>query len=109
MGFARRSAGVLAITLRNPNLRRAQAAFGLVWAGEWAATVAIAVIAFRHGGAAAVGLVSVVRMVPAAVVAPVAATVSDRMRRHVVLAGVAVARAVTLGGAGLLVAAGDPV
>ena len=109
MGFARWSAGVFAITLRNPNLRRAQAAFGLVWAGEWAASVAIAVIAFRRGGAAAVGLVSVVRMVPAALVAPVAATVSDRMRRDVVLAGVAVARAVTLGAAGLLAAAGDPV
>ena len=50
MDFARRSAGVFAITLRNPDLRRAQAAFGLVWAGEWAASVAIAVIAFRHGG-----------------------------------------------------------
>ena len=109
MSFARRSIGVFALTLRNRNLRRAQAAFGLVWAGEWAASVAIAVIAFRHGGAAAVGLVSVVRMVPAALVAPVAATVSDRMRRDVVLAGVGVARAVTLGAAGLLTAAGGPV
>jgi MFS family permease len=109
MGFARRSAGVFAIALRNPDLRRAQAAFGLVWAGEWAATVAVSVIAFRHGGAAAVGLVSVVRMVPAALVAPVAATVSDRMRRDRVLAGVAVTRAVTLALAGLLAAAGDPV
>src|SRR3984957_1606094 len=109
MGFARWSAGVFAITLRNPNLRRAQAAFGLVWAGEWAASVAIAVIAFRHGGAAAGGVVSVVRVVPAALVAPVAATVSDRMRRDVVLVGVGVARAVTLGAAGLLAAAGDPV
>lgn len=109
MGCARRSAGVFALTLRNRNLRRAQAAFGLVWAGEWAASVAVAVIAFRHGGAAAVALVSVVRMVPAALVAPVAATVSDRMRRDVVLVGVGVARAVTLGGAGLLAAAHDPV
>src|ERR1700743_535695 len=105
MGFARRTARVFAITLRNPDLRRADAAFGLVWAGEWAATVAVSVIAFRHGGAAAVGVVAVVRMVPAALVAPVAATVSDRMRRDRVLAGMAITRAATLAIAGLLAAA----
>lgn len=100
---------VFALTWRNRDLRRAQAAFGLVWAGEWAATVAISVIAFRHGGAAAVGLVAVIRLVPAALVAPIAATVADRMRRDLVLAGVGVTRALTLGAAAALAATAEPV
>jgi hypothetical protein len=53
------AADAFAVNLRSPNLRRAQAAFGFMWAGEWAATVAVGVIAFHHGGAAAVGLVAV--------------------------------------------------
>ncbi|MBV9003707.1 MAG: hypothetical protein JO181_03550, partial [Solirubrobacterales bacterium] len=54
------------VNLRSSNLRRAQGSFGLIWAAEWAATVAVGVIAFRHGGAGAVGLVAVARMIPAA-------------------------------------------
>jgi MFS family permease len=85
------------VNFRNRSLRRAQAAFGFVWAGEWAATVALGVVAFRHGGAAAVGLVGVARMIPAAILAPFAATVADRVRRELVLAGVGVLRGLTLG------------
>jgi MFS family permease len=80
-----------------------------MWAGEWAATVAIGVIAFHHGGAAAVGLVGVARMIPAALVAPVAATVADRGRRESVLAWVGVVRASSLGAAGVVSASGGPV
>jgi len=103
------SAGACAVNLRSPNLRRAQAAFGLVWAGEWAATVALGVVAFRHGGAAAVGLVGVARMVPAALVAPFAATVADRVRRELVLVWVSGGRALTLGIAAAVSLAGGPV
>jgi hypothetical protein len=71
--------------------------------------VAVGVIAFDHGGAAAVGLVGLMRMVPAALVAPVAATVADRTRRENVLAGVGVVRGLALGSAGVVSAAGDPV
>src|SRR5579872_6385468 len=80
------SAVACSVNLRSPKLRRAQAAFGLIWAGEWAGTVAIGVVAFRHGGAAAVGVVSVARMVPAAIVAPFAEIIADRVRRKLVLA-----------------------
>ncbi len=55
-------------------------------------TVAVGVIAFRHGGAAAVGLVGVARMIPAALVAPLAAMVADQARREWVLAWVGVVR-----------------
>jgi hypothetical protein len=103
------AAAAFAVNLHSRNLRRAQAAFGFMWAGEWAATVAVAVIAFRHGGAAAVGLVGVARMIPAALVAPVAATVADRWRRESVLAWVGVVRTSSLGVAGAVSATGGPV
>ena len=91
--------------VRSPNLRRAQLAFGSMWAGEWAATVALGVVAFRDGGATAVGLVGLLRMVPAALLAPLAATVADRVRREVVLAWVGLVRAATLGAAAAAIAA----
>ena len=88
-------------TLRSPNLRRAQLSFGLAWAAEWAVTIAIGILAFRDGGAAAVGLVAMARMLPAALLAPFAATFVDRYRRERVLAAVGLVRALTLGGAAL--------
>jgi hypothetical protein len=91
--------------VRSPNLRRVQLAFGAMWAGDWAATVALGVVAFRDGGAAAIGLVGLVRMVPAALIAPFAATVADRVRREVVLAWVGLARALTLATAAAAIAA----
>jgi Na+/melibiose symporter-like transporter len=103
------SAVACSVNLRSPNLRRAQAAFGLIWAGEWAATVAIGVVAFRHGGAAAVGLVAVARMVPAAIVAPFAAIIADRVRRELVLAWVGAVRALALGIAVVVSGVGGPV
>src|SRR6187200_2112009 len=94
---------------RSANLRRAQLAFGAMWAGEWAATVALGVVAYRDGGAAAVGLVGLLRMVPAAFIAPFAATLADRVRREVVLAAVGVVRAVTLGAAAAVLSVDGPV
>ncbi len=91
--------------LHSPGLRRAQLAFGAMWAGEWAATVTISVIAYRDGGAAAVGLVAVIRMVPAALIAPLAAALADRHRRDTVLVVVGLLRAAALAGAAGLVAA----
>ena len=79
-----------------------------MWSGEWAATVALGVVAFRDGGAAAIGLVGLLRMAPAALVAPFAATVADRVRREVVLAWVGLVRAITLGIAAAVIAADGP-
>lgn len=103
------SAAACSVNWRNPSLRRAQGAFGFVWAGEWAATVALGVVAFRHGGATAVGLVGVARMIPAAIVTPFAATIADRVRREVVLIWVGGVRALTLGIAAAIIFAGGPV
>ena len=77
-----------------------------MWTG--AATVALGVVAFRDGGAAAIGLVGLLRMAPAALVAPFAATIADRVRREVVLAWVGLVRAITLGIAAAVIAADGP-
>src|SRR5215207_4647061 len=91
---------------RSRNLRRAQLAFGAMWAGEWAATVALGVIAFRDGGAGALALVGAARMLPAALVAPFAGVLADRGDRERTLAGVGLARALLLGAAAGALAAG---
>jgi hypothetical protein len=74
----------LASNLRRPDLRRAQLAFGSAYAAEWALTVALGVVAFRDGGATAVGIVVLIRMVPSALAAPFATAVADRVRRDLV-------------------------
>lgn len=104
-----KSVAACAVNLRRPNLRRAQASFGAAWTSEWAATVGIGIVAFRHGGAAAVGLVGMARMVPAAFTAPFAAVIADRVRRESVLLWVGTSRALALGIGAALTAAGGPV
>jgi hypothetical protein len=58
------SGRAFAAVRRAPNLRRALLAFGLAWTAEWAFTVALGVVAFRNGGATAVGVVAFARMAP---------------------------------------------
>jgi Cyclic nucleotide-binding domain/Transmembrane secretion effector len=98
------SGRAVVLTAQSPTLRRAQLSFGAMWAGEWALMVTLGVVAFRDGGAAAVGLVAALRMVPAALLAPFAATVADAVRRERVLAWVGAIRAVTLGAAAAVLA-----
>ena len=58
-----------------------QLAWGAAIAAEWAHFVALGVFAYEHGGAAAVGLAGLVRLLPAAAIAPLAAPLGDRFRR----------------------------
>ena len=97
--------GAFATTFRSRDLRRAQLAFFGAWSAEWAFTVALGVYAFRHGGAAAVGLVSVLRMLPSALLAPVLTPYADRWRRERVLVVVSAVRAGATAGTAVLVAA----
>src|SRR5918995_5478009 len=94
---------------RNPNLRRAQLSFLGAWTAEWAFTVGLGIVAYRDGGATAVGLVSLLRMLPSAVIAPLAAPLADRGRRERVLVLVSTARGVATGAAALVVALNGPV
>ena len=67
-------AGALGEVAHSGPLRRAQVSFGAMWAGETAFMVALAVVAFRDGGVAAVGVVTAARMAAAALLAPFLAT-----------------------------------
>jgi MFS family permease len=88
---------------------RAQLSFGALWSSESAFTVGLAVVAFRHGGVTAVGLVTAARMTAAALLAPWLATVADRVRRELVLTCVGLVRAVAIGAAAAVTAGGGPV
>jgi hypothetical protein len=88
----------------NGNLRRAQLSFLGAWTAEWAFTVALGIVAYRDGGAAAAGLVGLLRMVPAAVVAPLATPLADRGRRERLLILVSTFRGIATGAAGIVVA-----
>jgi MFS family permease len=68
--------------LRNPDVRRVQLAWGGAIAAEWAHFVALGVFAYEDGGAAAVGIAGLVRLAPAAVLAPFAASFGDRFPRE---------------------------
>src|SRR5215207_3293091 len=94
----------LASNFRRPDLRRAQLAFGATYAGEWALTVALGVVAFRDGGATAVGIVALIRMLPSALIAPFATAVADRVRRDRVLIWIGVTRAAAVGAAAVVMA-----
>jgi MFS family permease len=81
---------------RNPGLRRLELAFVGSISGEWAYGVALAVFAYESGGAAAVGLVSVIKWVPSALAAPFLAMLADRYRRERVLLGADLVRAAAM-------------
>ena len=70
---------------RNRALVRALLSFGAAYTAEWAFTVAISLVAYADGGVVAVGLVGLLRLVPAALLAPAVATYADRLPREKVL------------------------
>jgi MFS family permease len=88
----------LAALARNENLRRVELAWGASIAAEWTHFVALGVFAYNTGGASAVGIAGLVRMLPAALVAPFAATLGDRFRRERFLVVVSLAGSAALGG-----------
>src|SRR4249919_2813729 len=89
--------GAFISNARNPNLRRAQLSFFGAWTAEWAFTVGLGIVAYREGGATAVGLVGLLRMAPSALLAPLLSPLADRGRRERVLIVVSVLRGVVTG------------
>ena len=96
-GSLRQAADAFTSNARNPNLRRAQLSFLGAWTAEWAFTVGLGIVAYRDGGATAVGLVGLLRMVPSAILAPLLSPLADRGRRERVLILVSVLRGVATG------------
>jgi len=83
--------------LRNPNIRRVELAWGAAIAAEWAHFVAFGVYAYDVGGATAVGIAGLVRLLPAAIVAPFAASLGDRFPRERFLLALMLVASLALG------------
>jgi len=79
---ARETLSAVVVAAGNENVRRAELAWGAAIAAEWGHFVALGVFAYKGGGASAVGIAGLVRLLPAAIVAPVAASLGDRFRRE---------------------------
>ncbi|MDN4163499.1 MFS transporter [Nocardioides abyssi] len=103
-----RAAGAIASNARNPNLRRTQLSFLGAWTAEWAFTVGLGIVAYRDGGATAVGLVGLLRMAPAALLAPLLSPWADRGRRERVLVLVSTVRGLATGAAAVVVGLSGP-
>src|SRR5215217_1352661 len=87
---------MLRAALATPELRRVQAAWIASALGYWASFVLIAIYAFDQGGAAAVGLAALARMLPAGVTAPFTSLLADRRSRRDVLLQATLVRALAL-------------
>jgi len=98
----------LRAVFRNPNLRRIELAWAGSITGQFAYSVALSVYAYRHGGASTVGLVIVLRLLPAALLSPFAAVIGDRHRRERVMVASDLARAVAVGASAAVVFVGGP-
>jgi MFS family permease len=83
--------------VQNESLRRLELAWAASIIGQWAYLVAVSVYAYEVGGEAAVGLIFLLRLVPAALLAPFTGLLADRYRRELVLLGSLLARAVLIG------------
>jgi MFS family permease len=105
-----RRAGVatLRAALATPELRRLQAAWAAISLGTWSFFVVIAIYAFEQGGAAAVGLAALARMLPAGLTAPFTSLLADRRSRRDLLLEATLIRAFALAGIVVLVAFGAP-
>ena len=98
----------IAVNVRSPRLRRAQLSFGASFAAEWAVTVAIAVVAYRDAGAAAVGILAFARTAPGVVLVPLGGVLGDRFRRDRVLLWIGALRTVVIAASAAVLAAGAP-
>jgi MFS family permease len=98
MGAMSQALSALRAVFRNENLRRVELAWGASIAAEWAHFVALGIFAYDAGGTAAVGIAGLVRMLPAALIAPFAATLGDRFRRERFLVTISLVGALALAG-----------
>src|SRR5688572_24754036 len=84
--------GYFTLNFRNRNLRLVQLAFAAAFTAEATFTIGLGVIAMNHGGAKALGVVALLRLLPAAITTPLLAPIADRIRRDHVLVGIALIR-----------------
>jgi MFS family permease len=82
----------------NRGLRQLQLAWAGSIIGTWAFSIALAVYAYRHGGASAVGLVVLIRWLPAAFTSPFMGILGDRYPRVLVMMASDLLRAAAFAG-----------
>jgi MFS family permease len=97
----------LAAAVRNENIRRVELAWGAAISAEWAHFVALGVFAYEQGGASAVGIAGLVRLLPAAALAPFAASLGDRFPRERFLLAMTLVGAAALAGSAFAAFAGQ--
>lgn len=99
---------VFRLVMSNPRLRRVVVAFAAFNLADWARWLSVLIFAFTRGGAAEAGAVSLLQLLPAAFVAPLAASLGDRFRRDRVLVASYAAQATFMVATGLIILADGP-
>ena len=99
MGAVRNVLAEFGAVARDRNLRRLELAYGAAITSEWAFVVALGVFAYERGGATAVGILGLVRMLPAALATPFTAALADRYERERALVAVTLMSALALAAA----------
>jgi MFS family permease len=104
----RESGRSFAAVFQSANLRRLQSAWTAVAIGHWGLLVAVSVYAYDQGGEQAVGIIFLLRLVPAGLLAPFVGVLGDRYRREMVLFGSTALRFVLAAAAAVCVWKGAP-
>lgn len=99
---------VLRRALASAPLRRVEAALAGFGTSEYGVWVVVLVFAFRRGGTTAAGVIAAVQLLPASVVAPLAARLIDARGAAATLCGGYVAQAASIGVTAALVLSGAP-
>jgi MFS family permease len=93
----------------NAALRRVELSWALSVTAYWVFIIALSLFAYEEGGAAAVGLVGLIRVLPSVVAAPFAAMLGDRYPRQRVIFFVNIARTIAIAAAAAVALAGAPI
>jgi MFS family permease len=109
LSYLSRLVGVVRTVSGNSGLLGVELAYVGFNVAEWATWVSILTFAYEVGGAAATGLVVLVQLVPAALVAPLAAIAGDRYRRERVLLAGYLAQAASMAATAAALFTGAPV
>ena len=100
---------VIRAALKDPDLRRLQASWMAVNAGQWAYLVTNLVVAYNAGGAAATGLLGVASFIAPTVVSPFAGVPVARWRPERVLAAATALRVLAVALTVVLIAVDGPI
>jgi MFS family permease len=104
----RESTRSFAAVFANADLRRLQLAWIGSVIGNWSYLIALSVYAYEQGGARAVGIVLLARMLPAAIASPLLSALADRYSRKLVMVVSDGGRGVLMVAAAAVIAADGP-